>query len=70
VFVIASHFHPSLIFEFKSWSLPLKWSLVRNFTRVGSTLAHKYKTSMEATDSGEHSKGYNGAKIITVVKKL
>ncbi len=41
------HFHPSLIFVGKSWSLLLEWGTIRGFTLVGFRLAYKYWTRVE-----------------------
>jgi hypothetical protein len=51
VFVTFSHLHFSPIFAGKPRSLPLKWSSVKCYAWVGSSLVSKYWTRVEVTDS-------------------
>jgi hypothetical protein len=61
--VTVCHIHPSLIFgeRLELRSLPL-----RDSTWVGFTLARKYWTRMEVTDSDQHF----GVELTTALKKL
>ncbi len=55
MFATVSHFHPSLILEDKFGSQQLELSPVRGSILGSSSLAYKYLTRMEVTESGKYS---------------
>ncbi len=54
MFITVSRFHSRQIFAKEANSLPLDWSVIKSYTRQGSSNACKYKSRMEVNDSDIH----------------
>ncbi len=68
MFITVSHFHSRQIFAKEANSLPLDWSVIKSYTREGSSHACKYKSRVEVNDSDIHFSLLQNKILITDVK--